>query len=65
MADLDFMHFYMAFNMICKILLIHKKHYFLLTNNMFIYIYTYMCVYACIRICFTFSQIRLRDHFVG
>lgn len=44
MADLDFMHFYMAFNMICKILLIHKKHYFLLTNNVHIYLHIYVCV---------------------
>lgn len=59
MADLDFMHFYVAFNMICKILLIHKKHFFLLANNVYIDIhmcmFKCMCVYACIRICFTFS----------
>lgn len=49
----------MAFKIICENLLIHKRHYFLLANNVCIYIVTHIdvCVYiyTCTRIYFTYT----------
>lgn len=46
MADLGFTHFYVAFNIICKNLLIHKSIIFSL-----LILYVYMCVSICMYVC--------------